>query len=155
MDMTLITKFSKIKQITYSLIASPQPPVKISGCAPCCRERKSLFLTEVSVLRFLVAEFKKDDYTVGRDAKSSLTINETHLSKVDLDLVSKKHFKISRKKDGVYLEGFEVTYVNDKKISPGEKIILNHNDRIAIGKLHLKGRYCCNDDVHRAQWIET
>jgi pSer/pThr/pTyr-binding forkhead associated (FHA) protein len=77
---------------------------------------------------------------VGRDAKCSLPIKETHLSSVDLNLVSKKHFKISYKKDGVYLEGFDVTYVNDQKIGPGDKIILYHNDRIAIGKLHLKGK---------------
>jgi pSer/pThr/pTyr-binding forkhead associated (FHA) protein len=94
----------------------------------------------LSVICFFVAEFKKDEYTVGRDAKCSLVINESHLSKVDFNLVSKKHFRISHKKDGVYLEGFELTYVNDKKIGPGEKTILKHYDRIAIGKLHLKGR---------------
>jgi hypothetical protein len=33
MDVSLNTKFSKIKQIIYSLIVSPQPPVKSSGCA--------------------------------------------------------------------------------------------------------------------------
>jgi len=54
--------------------------------------------------------------------------------------VSKKHFKISHKKDGVYLEGLALTYVNDKKIDPAEKTILKHNDCIAIGKMHLKGR---------------
>jgi len=75
---------------------------------------------------------------VGTDRSCSLVINETHLSKVDFNLVSKKHFKISHKKDGVYLQGYALTYVNDKKIGPEEKTILKHNDRIAIEKLHLK-----------------
>jgi pSer/pThr/pTyr-binding forkhead associated (FHA) protein len=92
---------------------------------------------------------------VGRDAKCSVVINETHLSKKDFDLVSKKHFKISHKKNGVYLEGFELTYINDKKIGPAEKNILKHNDHIAIANQQLKGRYCCKDDVHKAHWIET
>jgi len=77
---------------------------------------------------------------VGRDANCSLVINESHLDKVDINLVSKKQFKIRHKKDGVYLEGFASTYVNDKKIGPAQKTILKHNDRIAIGKLHLKCR---------------
>ena len=94
----------------------------------------------MSVIYFLVAEFKDDDYTVGRDASCSLAITESHLNKTDLSLVSKKHFKISHKKDGVYLKGYELTYVNDKKIGPEEKTILNHNDRIAIVKQHWKCR---------------
>ena len=80
---------------------------------------------------------------MGRDAGCSLVINESHLDKVDINLVSKKQFKIRHKKDGVYLEGSastSSTYVNDKKIGPAEKTILKHNDRIAIGKLHLKCR---------------
>jgi pSer/pThr/pTyr-binding forkhead associated (FHA) protein len=103
-------------------------------------ERWSLFLSKLSVICFLVAEFTKDDYTVGRDASCSLVINDSHLNKVDFNLVSKKHFKISHKKDGVYLEGLALTYVNNKKIGPAEKTILKHNDRIAIGKMHFKGR---------------
>jgi len=77
---------------------------------------------------------------VGRDASCNLVINESHLNKVDIDLVSKKQFKIMHKKNGVYLEGFAETYVNDKKIGPAENTILRHNDRIAIGKLDLKCR---------------
>jgi predicted component of type VI protein secretion system len=118
-------------------------------------ERWSLFLSKLFVICFLVAEFKKDEYTVGRDASCSLAINNSHLNKVEFNLVSKKQFKISHKKDGVYLEASAITYVNNKKISPAEKTILKHNDRIAIGELYLKGRYCCEVDVHKAQWIET
>jgi pSer/pThr/pTyr-binding forkhead associated (FHA) protein len=103
-------------------------------------ERWSLFLSKLSVIFFLVAEFKKDEYTVGRDVSCSIVIKDSHLKNVDIDVVSKKHFKISHKKDGVYLEGLALTYVNDKKIGPDEKTILKHNDRIAIGKIHLKGR---------------
>jgi pSer/pThr/pTyr-binding forkhead associated (FHA) protein len=102
-------------------------------------ERWSLFLSKQSVICFLVAEFKKDEYTVGRDSNCSLVINDSHLKKVDINLVSKKHFKISHKKDGVHLEGFALTYVNDKKIGPAEKTILKHNDCIAIGRTNLKG----------------
>jgi pSer/pThr/pTyr-binding forkhead associated (FHA) protein len=103
-------------------------------------ERWSLFLSKQSVVCFLVAEFKKDEYTVGRDASCSLVITESHLNEVDFNLVSKKQFKISNKKNGVYLEGFALTYVSGKEIHPREKCILKHNDCIAIGEMRLKGR---------------
>jgi hypothetical protein len=103
-------------------------------------ERWSLFLSKLSVICFLVAEFKKDEYTVWRDVSGSFVITESNLNKVDISLVSKKQFKISNKKNGVYLEAFALTYVNDKKIGPGEKTILKHNDCLAIGKMRLKGR---------------
>lgn len=77
---------------------------------------------------------------MGRDASCSLTITESHLNTEDINLVSRKQFKISHKKDGVYLQGYALTYVNDKKIGPEEKTILKHNDRIAIGEPHLKSR---------------
>jgi hypothetical protein len=117
-------------------IASVSAPSEEFWLCTCWRD-KSLFLSKLSC--FLVTELKKDEYTVGRDASCSLVINESHLSKVDINLVSKKQFKISHKKDGVYLEGFALTYVNDKKIDRAEKTILKHNDGIAIGKQHLKG----------------
>jgi predicted component of type VI protein secretion system len=94
------------------------------------------------VIWFLCAEFKKDDYTVGKDAACSYVIKDSQLSKIDYNLLSKKQFKISRKRDAVYLEDVGGTYVNDNKVGPGQKIILNHNDRIAIVKSHLKGRHC-------------
>lgn len=91
---------------------------------------------------FLVAEFKKDEYTVGKDASCNYVINESHLNKVDFNLVAKKQFRITHKKDGVRLEGFAVTYINDKKVGPKETAILKHNDRIAIAKAHFKGKQC-------------
>jgi len=54
--------------------------------------------------------------------------------------VSRKQFKISHTKDGVYLKGFALTFVNVKKIGPAEKNILKHNDHIAIVKLNWKCR---------------
>lgn len=87
---------------------------------------------------FQSVEFKKDDYTVGKDAACSYVIKDSQLSKTDYNLLSKKQFKISRKRDAVYLEDVGGTYVNDKKVGPGQKTILNHNDRIAISKSHLK-----------------
>jgi hypothetical protein len=128
----------KIKQIIYSLSVSPQPQVKSSCCAPAadigCVPTKKL-----SVTCFLVAELKRSEYTFGRDASCTVVINESHLSTADFSLVSRRHFKISRTTNGVYLEGFAFTYVKDHKIGPGEKIILKHNDHIAIGTRHLKG----------------
>jgi predicted component of type VI protein secretion system len=102
-------------------------------------ERWSLFLSKLSVICFLVAELKKDEYTVGRDASCCVVIKDSHLNKVDYKWVSKKQCKISHKKDGVYLEGLALTYVNDKRIGREEKTILNNNDRIAIGKKDLEG----------------
>ena len=99
-----------------------------------------LLLSILSVIWYPVAEFKKDDYTVGRDASCNLVINDSHLNKTDLSLVSKKQFKISHKKDVVYLAGYALTYVNDKKIGPAEKTILKHNDRIAVEKPDFKGK---------------
>jgi len=136
MDMTFIAWFLKSNKLYNSLGVSPQWKIQVVHLL----ERWSLLLSKLSVICFLVAEFTKDEYTVGRDASCSLVINDSHLNKVDFNLVSKKHFKISHKKDGVYLEGLALTYVNDKKIDPAEKTILKHNDCIAIGKMHLKGR---------------
>jgi pSer/pThr/pTyr-binding forkhead associated (FHA) protein len=79
-------------------------------------------------------------YIVGTDASCSVVINDSHLNNADFNLVSKKHFKIHHKEDGVYLGGFELTYVNSYKVSPGKKIVLKHNDRIAIANRHLEGR---------------
>jgi predicted component of type VI protein secretion system len=79
---------------------------------------------------------------MGKDAGCSYVIRDSQLSKTDYTLLPKKQFKISRKKDVVYLEDVGGTYVNDKKVGPGQKIVLNHNDRIAIAKSHLKGRHC-------------
>jgi pSer/pThr/pTyr-binding forkhead associated (FHA) protein len=90
---------------------------------------------------FLCAEFKKDDYTVGKDASCSYVIKDSQLNKIDYNLLAKKQFKISRKKDAVYLEDVGGTYVNEKKVGPGKKTVLNHNDHIAIAKSQLKGRY--------------
>lgn len=93
------------------------------------------------VIWFLCAELKKDDYTVGKDASCNYVINDSQLSKIDYNLLHKKQFKISRKKDAVYLEDVGGTYVSEKKVGPGQKTVLNHNDRIAIAKSHLKGRH--------------
>jgi hypothetical protein len=155
MDMNLITRFSKIKQIIYSLGVSPQPPVKSYCCAPAADIECFPIKKKLSVTCFVVAELKKDEYTLGRDASCTIVINESHLNEEHLNLVSKKHFKISHQKDVVYLEEFELTYVNDEEVGAAKKIILKHNARIAIGKLHLKCRYCCNDDVRKVQWIGT
>ena len=136
MDMTFIARFLKSNKLYNSLGVSPQWKFLVVQLL----ERWSLFLSKLSVICSLVVEFKKDEYTVGKDASCSLVIKDSHLKNGDIDVVSKKHFKISHKKDGVYLEGLALTYVNDKKIDPAEKTILKHNDRIAIGKMHLKGR---------------
>jgi predicted component of type VI protein secretion system len=95
---------------------------------------------------------KKDDYTVGKDASCSYVIKDSQLEKLDYNLLPKKVFKISRKKDSVYLEDVAVTYVNDKKVGQGQKTVLNHNDRIAIVKPHLRGRKYCKQYSHQAHF---
>ena len=77
---------------------------------------------------------------MGRNESCSLVINKSHLNQEELSLVSGEQFKISHKKDGVYLKGYALTYVNDDKIGPAEETILKHNDRITIEKPHLKGK---------------
>jgi predicted component of type VI protein secretion system len=77
---------------------------------------------------------------VGTDESCSVVINASHLNQEELSLVSRKQFKISHKKDGVYLEGYALTYVNDEKTDPAEETTLKHTDRIAIEKLNLKGK---------------
>jgi predicted component of type VI protein secretion system len=87
---------------------------------------------------------------VGKDASCSYVIKDSQLDKMDYNLLSKKQFKISRKKDSVYLEDVGVTYINQKKVGQGQKTVLNHNDCIAIAKPHLRGRKCCQHDAHKA-----
>jgi pSer/pThr/pTyr-binding forkhead associated (FHA) protein len=87
---------------------------------------------------------------VGKDTGCSYVIKDSQLEKIDYNSLSKKQFKITKKKDGVYLEDLGGTYVNDKKIGSGQKAVLNHNDCIAIAKSHLRGRHCCQHDAHTA-----
>jgi pSer/pThr/pTyr-binding forkhead associated (FHA) protein len=79
---------------------------------------------------------------VGKDAGCSYVIKDSQLSKSEYNLLPNKQFKISRKKDAIYLEDVGGTFVNKKKVGPGGKTVLNHNDCIAIVKSHLKGRHC-------------
>jgi predicted component of type VI protein secretion system len=102
---------------------------------------------------FLCAELKKDDFTVGKDAACSYVIKNSQLSKTEYNLLPKKQFKISKKKDAVYLEDVGGTYVNNRKIGLGEKTVLNHNDCIAITKSHLKGRHCTQ--IHQQNKINV
>jgi pSer/pThr/pTyr-binding forkhead associated (FHA) protein len=104
---------------------------------------------------FLCAEFKKDDYTVGKDAACSYVIKDSQLSKTEYTLLSKKQFKISRKKDAVYLEDVGGTYVNNIKIGQGNKTVLNHNDCIAIAKSHLKGKHYCQLYISQSTFSST
>ncbi|KAJ4448943.1 hypothetical protein ANN_00335, partial [Periplaneta americana] len=81
---------------------------------------------------------KKEEYTFGKDSGCSYVIKDSELGKADYDKLSKKQFKIVKKKDGVYLEDLAVTYVNTKEVGSKQKILLNHNATIAIIKMHLK-----------------
>ncbi|KAJ9578374.1 hypothetical protein L9F63_005406, partial [Diploptera punctata] len=81
---------------------------------------------------------KKEEYTVGKDSGCSYVIKDTQLDRHDYSTIAKKQFKISKKKDGVYLEDIAGTYINNKKVGPGLKVPLNHNDRIAIARMFLK-----------------
>ena len=92
---------------------------------------------------FLCLELKKDEYTVGRDSGCSYVITETHLDRYDYSTLSKKQFKILKKKDGVYLENIGGTYINNKEVKSGEKVILNHNDFISIARMYIKGTFLC------------
>jgi FOG: FHA domain len=83
---------------------------------------------------------KKDEYTVGRHANCSYVIKEEQLDRYDFSKVSEKHFKIVKKKDGVFIEDIGGTYINNKKVGHGLKSRISHNDYISITQISVKGK---------------
>jgi pSer/pThr/pTyr-binding forkhead associated (FHA) protein len=70
--------------------------------------------------------------TIGRDAKSSITLEDK--------LVSREHAVIQKIKDDFYIQDLHSTngtFVNGKKIPPGDYIRLSLSDTILIGRTEL------------------
>lgn len=70
--------------------------------------------------------------TIGRDAKSSITLEDK--------LVSREHAVIQKIKDDFFIQDLHSTngtYVNGMKIPPGDYIRLSLSDTILIGRTEL------------------
>jgi len=74
--------------------------------------------------------------TIGRDAKSSITLEDK--------LVSREHAVIQKIKDDFFIQDLHSTngtYVNGKRIPPGDYIRLRLSDAILIGRTELSVRH--------------
>lgn len=74
--------------------------------------------------------------TIGRDANSSITLEDK--------LVSREHAVIQKIKDDFYIQDLHSTngtYVNGKRIPPGDYIRLRLSDAILIGRTELSVRH--------------
>lgn len=91
----------------------------------------------------------KDTYTLGRLMDCDVRPIESEWSPIELSVISKVHLRIFRKtlssnsQDvAVYLEdlSFNGTFVNGVKVGKGNKVILRHNDVIALAKKSIEGK---------------
>ncbi|XP_069671150.1 ovarian-specific serine/threonine-protein kinase Lok-like [Periplaneta americana] len=89
---------------------------------------------------FTLLELKNKEYTVGKDPTCDYVINYKQLGKVGYVLLYKRQFKIFRNEDDdeVYLQDVGGTYVNQKKVGPGKKVVLCHNDGISVIKPYMR-----------------
>jgi len=83
----------------------------------------------------------KPDMLVGRSSQASGYTADIDLSGHDPDkTLSRKHARILRSKDGVFLkeeEGRNGTFVNGARIGPGQTVRLDEGDRIRFGLVEV------------------
>ena len=83
---------------------------------------------------------EKADMLVGRSSQASGYTADIDLSGHDPDkTLSRKHARITRSKDGVFLkeEGRNGTFVNGTRVGPGQTVRLDDGDRIRFGLVEV------------------
>jgi hypothetical protein len=87
---------------------------------------------------------EKTDMLVGRSSQASGYTADIDLSGHDPDkTLSRKHARILRSKDGVFLkeeEGRNGTFVNGTRVGPGQTVRLAEGDRIRFGLVEVEFR---------------
>jgi CRP-like cAMP-binding protein len=87
---------------------------------------------------------EKADMLVGRSSQASGYTADIDLSGHDPDkTLSRKHARILRSKDGVFLkeeEGRNGTFVNGTRVGPGQTVRLAEGDRIRFGLVEVEFR---------------
>lgn len=87
---------------------------------------------------------EKADLLVGRSSQASGYTADIDLSGHDPDkTLSRKHARILRSKDGVFLkeeEGRNGTFVNGTRVGPGQTVRLEEGDRIRFGLVEVTFR---------------
>lgn len=84
---------------------------------------------------------EKPDMLVGRSSQASGYSADIDLSGYDPDkTLSRKHARITRSKDGVFLkeeEGRNGTFLNGTRVGPGQTVRLEEGDRIRFGLVEV------------------
>lgn len=84
---------------------------------------------------------EKPDMLVGRSSQASGYTADIDLSGYDPDkTLSRKHARITRSKDGVFLkeeEGRNGTFLNGTRVGPGQTVRLEEGDRIRFGLVEV------------------
>jgi len=84
---------------------------------------------------------EKTDMLVGRSSQASGYTADIDLSGHDPEkTLSRKHARITRSKDGVFLkeeEGRNGTFVNGTRVGPGQSVRLDEGDRIRFGLVEV------------------
>jgi CRP-like cAMP-binding protein len=87
---------------------------------------------------------EKSDMLVGRSSQASGYTADIDLSGHDPDkTLSRKHARITRSNDGVFLkeeEGRNGTFVNGTRVGPGQTVRLEEGDRIRFGLVEVTFR---------------
>jgi hypothetical protein len=109
------------------------PPAAAAGAAPT-----SGVLVTASNARYAL---EKADMLVGRSSQASGYTADIDLSGHDPDkTLSRKHARILRSKEGVFLkeeEGRNGTFVNGTRVGPGQTVRLDEGDRIRFGLVEV------------------
>ncbi|XP_043282742.1 serine/threonine-protein kinase Chk2-like [Venturia canescens] len=97
--------------------------------------------------RFKHLVMSKDVYTIGRHTSCDVRPIDGEWTDIELSVISKFHLRITREVSPlsaqdviVYLEdlSFNGTFVNGNKVGKGNKVILRHNDVIALAKQNIE-----------------
>ena len=142
----------RIDRATFSAIVKVHPEIALlmlrslpreggqsaAGPAAAGAAPTSGALVTASNARYVL---EKADMLVGRSSQASGYTADIDLSGHDPDkTLSRKHARILRSKDGVFLkeeEGRNGTFVNGTRVGPGQTVRLDEGDRIRFGLVEV------------------
>jgi CRP-like cAMP-binding protein len=140
----------KIDRAAFTAIVKVHPEIALlmlrslpreGGAAAAGAAPTGGILVTASNARFTL---EKADMLVGRSSQASGYTADIDLSGHDPDkTLSRKHARITRSKDGVFLkeeEGRNGTFVNGTRVGPGQTVRLEEGDRIRFGLVEVTFR---------------
>ena len=137
----------KIDRATFTAIVKVHPEIALLMLRSLPREGGQAAAGAAPTSGVLVTAsnasyaLEKADMLVGRSSQASGYTADIDLSGHDPDkTLSRKHARITRSKDGVFLkeeEGRNGTFVNGTRVGPGQTVRLAEGDRIRFGLVEV------------------